>query len=59
MPKKKKPPSQKSISETDHSKMARIQNSPSQQRREHSQLEDFSPARIRKAAPAIVQNISF
>ena len=38
---KKKKPSRKSIPETRQSKMARIENSPSQWRRERNEGEDF------------------
>jgi len=42
--KKKKRPSRKSTPETNQSKMARIENSPSQRRRERNEREDFSKA---------------
>ncbi len=46
---KKKRPSRKSIPETRQSKMARIENSPSQRRRERNEREDLSQA----AAPIV------
>ena len=55
--KKKKRPARKSIPETRQSKMARIENSPSQRRRERNEREDFSqpPAQIvREATKALV-----
>jgi hypothetical protein len=46
MPKKKKRPFPKSVPRT--SKMARSQNAPSKQQRDHNEREDFSqaPARV-------------
>ena len=45
--KKKKRPSRKPIPETNQSKMARIEKSPSQRRRERNEREDFSKAAAR------------
>lgn len=45
MPKKKKRPSQKSVLRT--SKMARSQNAPSKQQRDHNERKDFSQTAAR------------
>jgi hypothetical protein len=50
--KKKKRPSRKFIPQTRQSKMARIENSPSQRRRERNEREDCSQAAARIAREA-------